>query len=108
MRDVREIQLVFLQPLSWQREKHVWEDFYTQPWDEIMGRIYLLKANSMLLRKRYVDALADFEQASVHLTKCGVDCRDYYVRALADKALVQCLLAQYETALDTIDQALQA
>src|SRR5215471_16308438 len=32
--------------------------------------------------------------------------RDYYVRALNDKALAQCFLGQYEAALATIDQAL--
>lgn len=105
MRDVEELQLVFLQPLCGEREKYIWEDLYSHPWDEIIGRMYLLKATEAREEERFVDALADFEQALVLLSKEDVD-QDYYVCALADKALVQCLLAQYEAALATIDQAL--
>jgi tetratricopeptide (TPR) repeat protein len=105
MRNVEEVQLVFLQPLSEERKKYIWEDIYSHPWDEIIGRIYLLKANEALEEERFVDALADFEQALVLLSNDGVD-QKYYVRALADKALVQCFLARYEAALATIDQAL--
>jgi tetratricopeptide (TPR) repeat protein len=100
-----ELQLVFLEPLSWERDKYVWQDRDGRPWDEIIGRMCLLKANEALEEEEYMDALAYFEQGLVFLAKDGVD-RDYYVRALADKALVQCFLAEYEAALATIDQAL--
>jgi tetratricopeptide (TPR) repeat protein len=100
-----EFQLMFLSSLSWERDKYVWQDFHDRPFDEIIGRMYLLKANEALECEEYVDALAYFEQGLVFLAKDGVG-RRFYVRALADKALVQCFLAEYEAALATIDQAL--
>ena len=101
----QEIQLVFLSLLSWERDKYVWQDRDSRPWDEIIGRMYLLKANEALEDEEYVDALAYFEQGLVFLAKDGIG-RCFYVQALADKALVQCSLAEYEAALATIDQAL--
>ena len=102
---MEELQLVFMYTHSVEREKYIWEDLYSHAWDEIIGRMYLLKANAAFEGEHYVDALADFEQALVLLAKDGV-ARDYYARALADKALVQCFLARYEAALATMDQAL--
>ncbi len=102
---MKTLQLVCLRRLSEEREKYVWEDRDRCTWDEIIGRVCLLKANDAVEEKRYVDALADFEQALVFLSKDGVD-QNYYARALADKALMQCYLARYEAALATIDQAL--
>ena len=99
------LQLVFLETLSEERDKYVWEDRDSRPWDEIIGRMYLLKANDALAEKEYVDALAYFEQGLVFLAKDGVG-RRFYACALADKAFVQCFLAEYEAALATIDQAL--
>ncbi len=90
--------------VSHEREKYIWEDMYTRSWDEIIGRVYLLKAHSDVENERYTEALADFEQALELFSKNGVN-KDYYYRALADKALVQCLLAQYQAALSTLDQA---
>jgi len=102
---VLTLQLLCLQWLSEERDKHVWEERYSHPWDEIIGRMYLLKAHNSVFDKDYGTALADFEQALVFFAKDGVD-QVYYARALADKALVQCLLAQYQAALATIDQAI--
>ena len=102
---MEKLQLVCLKPVSWEREKHVWEDRGSCVWDETIGRMYLLKANESLDDKNYTTALADFEQALVFLAREGVD-QSYYARASADKALVQCFLGQYKTALETIDQAL--
>jgi len=99
------LKLVWLVWLSQGRDKHIWEDLYEYSWDEIIGRMYLLKAHGSVENKQYADALADFEQALQLLAKDGVR-RKYYCRALADKALVQCFLGQYEAALSTIDQAL--
>ena len=99
------LQLVCWQWISEEREKYIWEDLYGRSWDEIIGRMYLLKAHDVMGRISYKAALADFEQALVLLAKQGVR-QEYYVRALNDKALVQCFLAQYEAALATIDQAL--
>ena len=99
------LQLVYLQWISHEREKYIWEDLYAHPWDEIIGRVYLLKAHQSIECRYYQDALTDFEQALSLLAKGSVR-RGYYARALADKALVQCFLAQYDTALATLDQAL--
>jgi tetratricopeptide (TPR) repeat protein len=102
---VETLQLVSLQWISEEREKYIWEELHEHPWDEIIGRMYLLKANDTMEESRYKAALADFEQALVLLAKKGVD-RSYYARALNDKALVQCVLKKYEAALATIDQAI--
>jgi len=76
--------------------------------------MYLLKANQnagcmypneRVEDDRYQDALADFEQALLLLAEDDVR-GSYYVRALADKALTQCFLGQYDAALTTLDQAL--
>jgi len=98
-------QLVYVEWLSQEREKYIWQDVYEHSWDEIIGRVYLLKAHESVEQSRYQDALADFEQALLLLAKDGVR-RSYYAHALADKALAQCFLAQYDAALATIDQAL--
>jgi tetratricopeptide (TPR) repeat protein len=102
---VETLQLVCLERVSWERDKHVWEDRGSRAWDEIIGRMYLLKANDALDDEDYATALADFEQALVFLARDGVD-QSYYARALADKAFVHCFLGQYETALEIVDQAL--
>jgi tetratricopeptide (TPR) repeat protein len=100
------LKLVRLDWLSQERDKHVWEDHSWSPWDEIIGRMYLLKAHEAIEESRhYADALIDFEQALLLLAKDGVR-REYYSHALADKALAQCFLRHYEVALSTIDQAL--
>ncbi len=98
------LKLVCFNWLSQEREKHVWEDRGYPSWDETIGRIYLLKAHEIIEEDhRYADALTDFEQALLLLAKDGTR-KEYYSRALADKALVQCFLTQYEAALSTIDQ----
>ena len=97
-------QLVYVEWISHERTKYIWEDLGEHPWDEIIGRIYLLKAHESVEESRYEDALTDFDQALSLLAKG--DARDYYARALADKSLVQCFLGQYDTALATLDQAL--
>jgi tetratricopeptide (TPR) repeat protein len=99
------LQLVCLEWISEEREKRIWEDLYVRSWDEIMGRMYLLKANDTMVKISYEAALADFEQALVLLPKDGVE-QSYYMRALNDKALAQCFLGEAEVALATIDQAL--
>jgi len=92
--------------LSWERDKHVYEDFYNSSWDEIIGRVYLLKAHDEIEEdNNYTTALADFEQALVLFSKEKVR-QDYYYRALADKVLVHYFLAQYIEALSTLNQAL--
>ena len=91
--------------VSHERDKYIWEDLYQHSWDEIIGRVYLLKAHCAVEENRYADAFSDFEQALVLFARDGVK-RDYYYRALADKATVQCLLGQYQVALSTLDQAL--
>lgn len=98
-------QLVYLGWLSQEREKHIWEDLYYRSWDEIIGRMYLLKAHSEVENDSYATALADFEQAVVLLAKDDVR-QEYYARALSDKAVAQCFMRQYEAALTTINQAL--
>jgi tetratricopeptide (TPR) repeat protein len=90
--------------LSRERDKYVWEDRYMRPWDEIIGRIYLLKAHDEIEDRNYATALEDFEQALILFSKDKVR-QDYYYHALADKSLVQSFLAQYEAALSTLDQA---
>jgi tetratricopeptide (TPR) repeat protein len=102
---VEVLQLVCLKRLSEEREKYGWEDRDSCPWDQIIGRMYLLKAHDTFEEEHYVDALAYFEQALVLLAKDGVS-QGTSIVALADKALVQCFLEQYETALATIEQAL--
>jgi tetratricopeptide (TPR) repeat protein len=104
-KNVALLQLVCLEWLSLERDKYISEDFYERPWEEIIGRVHLLKAHDTVENKQYVVALADFEQALTLLAKKGVR-QDYSVCALADKAVVQCFLAQYEAALVTMDQAL--
>lgn len=100
------LKLVCLQWLSQERAKYVWQDFYCSSWDEIIGRVYLLKAHQAIEESHlYAEALADFEQALLLLAKDGVE-RRYYCHALADTALVQCFLGQYAAALAPIDQAL--
>jgi tetratricopeptide (TPR) repeat protein len=98
-------QLVYLTRISEERDKYIWEDMYCRSWDEIIGRIYLLKANGRFENKYYKDALAAFEQALSLFAENGVN-KEYYFRALADKALVQCFLGEYDTALATFDQTL--
>lgn len=99
-------KLVRLNWVSYEREKHVYEDFNYASWDEIIGRVYLLKAHEAIEKQKpYADILVDFEQALLLLTKDGVS-RKYYSRALADKAIVQCFLGRYDVALMTIDAAL--
>jgi tetratricopeptide (TPR) repeat protein len=100
------LKLVCLDWLSQERSKYVWEDCSYSPWDEVIGRMYLLKAHEVIEEShRYADALLDFEQALLLLAKDGAR-KGYYARALADQALVQCFLAQYNAALSTLDQAL--
>ncbi len=91
--------------VSHERDKYIWEDLYQHSWDEVIGRMYLLKAHCAVEESRYTDAIVDFEQALMLFTQEGVK-RDYYYRALADKAVVQYLLGQYQAALSTLDQAL--
>ena len=55
------LQLVCLQWISEEREKHIWEDLYSRPWDEVIGRMYVLKAHHTMARCGYEAALADFE-----------------------------------------------
>ena len=101
------LQLMYVQWLSHEREKYIWEDLYAHSWDEIIGRMYLLKAHQSIECRDYQDALTDFEQALSLLAKDDLSIRrGYYAHALADKALVQCFLGQYDTALATLDQAL--
>ena len=98
-------QLVYLARISEERDKYIWEDMYCRSWDEIIGRIYLLKANGRFEKEYYKDALAAFEQALSLFAENGVN-KECYFRALADKALVQCFLGEYDTALVTFDQTL--
>ncbi len=91
--------------ISGERDKYIWEDMYCRSWDEIIGRMYLLKANARFENEYYEDALEDFEQALSLFAKDGVN-KEYYFRAMADKALVQCFLEEYDTALATFDQTL--
>ena len=99
------LQLVYLEWISEEREKHIWEDLYIRSWDEIIGRMYLLKANDVMGSSRYKAALPEFKRALALLAKQGAS-QWYYVRALNDTALVQCFLGRYKAALATIDQAI--
>lgn len=99
------LQLVYIARISGERDKYIWEDMYCRSWDEIIGRMYLLKANVRFDNEDYEDALEDFEQALSLFAKDGVN-KEYYFRALADKALVQCFLGEYDAALATFDQTL--
>ena len=100
------LKLVYLDWISEERDKYVWEDRYRRPWDEIIGRMYLLKANDALEEDHYADALTDFDQALALLAKDGIRQKEYYCCALTDKALALCFLEQYATALSTVEQAL--
>lgn len=129
------LKLVCLDWVSHEREKYVWEDFNYASWDEIIGRVYLLKAHEAIEsgdydkddeddederddyadtlvdedekdeEHNYEDVLVDFEQALLLLAKDSVR-KEYYGYALADKAHVLCLLGQYDEALLTIDESL--
>lgn len=99
------LKLVYVQMLSHERDKYVWEDLYSQPWDEIVGRMYLLKAHDQFENKQYMAALMAFEQALLLLGQNNSR-GNYYVNALVDKAIVQCFLGQYQAALATFHQAL--
>jgi tetratricopeptide (TPR) repeat protein len=98
------VKLVCVDWISVEREKYIWENLYVHSWDEIIGRMYLLKAHSAIEKHAYEDALLAFEQALILLAKPDVD-REYYYRALADKALVLCFLKQYTTALTLLTEA---
>ena len=50
------LQLVFLETLSEERDKYVWEDRDSRPWDEIIGRMYLLKDKTGRLKVGYPDS----------------------------------------------------
>lgn len=76
---------------------------YCKPWDEIIGRVYLLKAHCEREKAEYAKALPAFEQALALLAGHGD--QEYYYRALADKALVQCMLDQSAPALAMLDEA---
>jgi tetratricopeptide (TPR) repeat protein len=99
------IKLVVVEWQSCEREKYIWEDLYVSSWDEIIGRMYLLKAHAFAEDRDYRGALAEFEQALTLLSKDGVK-QSYYCNALADKALLQCFLGQYKEGLATYNQAL--
>lgn len=106
------LQLVCLHWISIERDKYVWEDLYVHSQDEIIGRIYLLKAHSIIeqthpeqQRSYYKEALTAFEPALTLFAKNKVS-EDYYYRALADKAVVQCYLGQYDSVLADIDESL--
>src|SRR5579864_5829275 len=85
--------LVRLIWLAEERDKLIWEDLYSSSWDEIIGRMYLLKAYDTMSNAGYKASLADFKKALALLAKDEV-CQDYYVNALNDKALVLCLLGK--------------
>jgi hypothetical protein len=96
------LKLVRLEWISAERDKYIWEDLYSCSWDEIIGRMYLLKAHSAIEETRHKDALTDFEQALVLLAGEDVK-KEYYYRALADKALAQCFLGRYDGPIDLLD-----
>ena len=105
------LQLVYLDWISIERDKYVWEDLYARSWDEIIGRMYLLKAHSIIeqtyperQRSYYKEALTAFKQALTLFAK-NKESEDYYYRALADKAVVQCYLGRYDSVLADIDEA---
>jgi tetratricopeptide (TPR) repeat protein len=105
-------KLVGLHLISEERTKYVWEDFDCRPLNEIIGRIYLLKAHeelnqpwsTMLDKDRYTNALALFERALASLAEPGVN-EEYYYRALADKAVLQCLCGQARSAVALFEKA---
>ncbi|HLZ58129.1 MAG TPA: tetratricopeptide repeat protein [Ktedonosporobacter sp.] len=97
------IKLVWLDYLSIERDKYIWEHLYARSWDLIIGRIILLKAH---YSDDYEDALDAFDDAIEYLQK-AVDGHGYSERAMNDKAITLCRLEQYEQALATIDQALE-
>ncbi len=103
------LKLVCLYWVSRERDKYVWEDRYAASWDELIGRMYLLKAHDAIEdcdeEDDYADVLVDFGQALLLLAKDD-DRRRYYGYALADKAHMLCFLGQYDVALLTIDEAL--
>jgi tetratricopeptide (TPR) repeat protein len=106
------LHLVCVNWISKERDKYVWEDLYARSWDEIIGRMYLLKAHSILEQTHYKpqsvdykEALTAFNQALTLFAK-NAKSEEYYYRALADKAVVQCYLGLYESALPEIDEAL--
>jgi hypothetical protein len=39
------LKLVRFEWHPWERDKYIWEDLYASSWDEIIGRMYLLKAH---------------------------------------------------------------
>jgi tetratricopeptide (TPR) repeat protein len=98
------LKLVCLDWISQERDKYIWEDLYEYSWDEIIGRMYLLKVHAQAANGHYEAALLDLEQALSLFAKEGVR-QSYYFRALADKALLQCFLGQYTVAISTSDQA---
>ncbi|HEY1351333.1 MAG TPA: hypothetical protein VGF67_17060 [Ktedonobacteraceae bacterium] len=102
-------KLVCMHWISAERTKYVWEDFSIRPIDEIVGRMYLLKAHdevddARFDKARYTKALSLFERALASLTEPAVN-KDYYYRALADKALAQCLLGQTGAAVALFEEA---
>ncbi|GAC1365557.1 MAG: hypothetical protein NVS2B12_19920 [Ktedonobacteraceae bacterium] len=113
---MESLKLVCLDWVSQEREKYVYEDFNSASWDEIIGRVYLLKAHEAIEkledqedseeRAPYENILVDFEQALLLLAKGGV--RDsYYAYALTDKAIIECFSGKYDQALLTVDEALK-
>jgi tetratricopeptide (TPR) repeat protein len=100
------INLVCVEWCSCERAKYIWEDFGgSSTWDEIIGRMYLLKAHDIAEDGDYEEALVAFEAALKLLPQDGFR-RDYYYKALADKALILCFLEQYEAGLALYDEAL--
>jgi tetratricopeptide (TPR) repeat protein len=98
-------KLVSLDWISEERHKYIWEDFYSRSWDEVIGRIYILKAHCAVGDDDYRQALEAFKQALKLLARPAVT-RDYYYRALADTAIVHCYLDQASVALPMMDEAL--
>ena len=100
------IKLVCVGWHSCERDKYIWEDLYgSATWDEIIGRMYLLKAHDDAENEEYEDALIDFDDALKLLPKDGFRC-SYYYHALADKALILCFLGQYGSGPSLYDEAL--
>ncbi len=55
------LKLVRLYWVSQERDKYVWEDFSYASWDEIIGRVYLLKAHEAIEKhKPYADIFVRF------------------------------------------------